>query len=223
MGILVISVLLLILITKRFSISKKVKLAKLNRVSLKTNAISSFKFVSTEKSTKVKFQSLFSFTKINWIYIVKKYSICFDCFEFTVCRWNGNVCRNRKRSSITAKICFVGFNGFNYYSKLLCFRCISFGFLWKRFYIGEVKNSNFQYIEESTSYFTTKFWSIWLTLIGLAFVFTTILVMEGIAFQLLYDYPIIEWAIYAKTFMLTTLPLIVVSGFTLLIHQLVKK
>lgn len=62
------------------------------------------------------------------------------------------------------------------------------------------KNSNFQYIEESTSNFKMKFWSIWLTLIGLSFVFTTVLIIEGIAFQILYNYPIIEWNVYAKAF-----------------------
>ncbi len=39
------------------------------------------------------------------------------------------------------------------------------------------KNSNFHYIEESTSNFRTKFCSIWLTVIVLAFVFTMILII----------------------------------------------
>ena len=55
------------------------------------------------------------------------------------------------------------------------------------------KNSNFHFIEESTANFSMKFWSIWLTLIGLSFIFTTVLILEGIVFQFLYNYPIIEW------------------------------
>ena len=69
--VLLISILLLLLVTKKFSISKKVKSVKATRSSNKIATSLPFVFVATEKSTKIKLQSLLSFMKINCIYVVK--------------------------------------------------------------------------------------------------------------------------------------------------------
>jgi len=84
------------------------------------------------------------------------------------------------------------------------------------------KNSNFHYIEESTGNYKMKFWSILLTLIGLAFTFTIILILEGIVFQLVFDYSVIEWRVYSKAFLYATFPLILVSGLTLFFQKLIN-
>ena len=62
-GILLFSVLILLLVTNKFSISKKVKSSKTNQVSNEVLVTLPFSFVSTEKSIGVTVQSFFFFYK----------------------------------------------------------------------------------------------------------------------------------------------------------------
>jgi ABC-2 type transport system permease protein len=220
-GVLLISAVLLLLISKRFSISKKMKSAKINQVSSSTTSIHPFKFVSTEKSNKVKLQSLFSFIKMNSIYILKSIPFVLIVFSLLFAVGMEMYAEIEKGVRLPQKYTSSGLM-----VSTIIQNFYVLGALILVFYVNDLywrsKNSNFQYIEEITSNFKTKFWSIWLTLIGLAFVFTTLLILEGIAFQLLYGYPFIEWNVYAKTFLYTTFPLALVIGFTLIIHKLIK-
>jgi ABC-2 type transport system permease protein len=219
-GILILSIVLLILITKRFSVSKKVKSSKTKDALIESNK-ATFRFVSTEKSNKVKLQSLFSFVKINWIYVVKSIpfiliilSLLFGIGMEIHAEIEKGVRLPQKYASSGLMVSTIIQNFYVLGALILVF--YGNDLFWRS------KNSNFHFIEESTANFSMKFWSIWITLIGLSFVFTTVLILEGIVFQLLYDYPIIEWNVYVKTFLLTTFPLIIVSGFTLFFQKVIK-
>lgn len=220
-GILAISILLLILITKIFSSSKNVKSSKPYQISNEVFLNLNVAFVTTQNSTKVKFQSLFSFVKINWIYVVKSipFTLIVASLLFAVgmemyAEIEKGIRIPQKYASSGLMVSTIIQNFYTLGALILVF--YSNDLYWRS------KNSNFYYIEESTSNFSIKFWSIWISLIGLAIIFTTILIAEGITFQLLYDYPIIEWKVYIKTFSLTTIPLLVISGYTLLIQKVIK-
>ncbi len=219
-GILIFSIVLLILVTKRFSVSKKVKSSK-TKDALIESYKATFKFVSTEKSNKVKLQSLFSFVKINWIYVVKSipFILIILCLLFGIgmeiyAEIEKGVRLPQKYASSGLMVSTIIQNFYVLGALILVF--YGNDLFWRS------KNSNFHFIEEITPNFSIKFWSIWFTLIGLSIVFTTVLILEGIVFQILYNYQIIEWKVYAKTFLFTTFPLILVSGFTLIFQKLIK-
>lgn len=94
------------------------------------------------------------------------------------------------------------------------------------FYTNELfwrsRQVNFLAIEETTQSSGLNFWAIILVLSAIALYFTTLLILEGLIFQLVYDYPVIAWAVYARVYMFTALPLFLVGGLSLWIHTLVK-
>lgn len=219
--ILLISILLLLLVTKKFSVSKKVKSSKVNSNRNEATILSSFACVPTEKSTKIKLQSLLSFMKMNWIYAVKSIPFVLIILSLLFVVGMEMYAEIEKGIRIPQKYASSGLM-----TSTIIQNFYVLGALVLVFYGNELfwrsKNSNFHYIEESTTNYKLKFWSIWFTLIALALVFTVILILEGIVFQILYNYPKIEWNVYVSTFLFTTFPLILVSGFTLIIQKLIQ-
>lgn len=220
LGILLLSVLILVIISIRFSITKKVKSAKVKNAP-NQSATLPFAFVPTEISAKVKIQSLFSFTKMNWLYVVKSIPFVLIVLSLLFAVGMEMYAEIEKGIRIPQKYASSGLM-----VSTIIENFYVIGALVLVFYGNDLfwrsKASNFNYIEESTTNYRVKFWSIWLTLIGLSIVFTTVLILEGIAFQMLYQYPNIEWNVYAKTFLYNTLPLILVAGFTLIFQKLIK-
>jgi ABC-2 type transport system permease protein len=219
--IFLISISLLILVTKKFSISKKIKSSKATHDANKVANSLSFEFVSTEKSARIKFQSLLSFMKMNWIYVVRSIPFVLIILSLLFVVGMEMYAEIEKGIRIPQK---YATSGLMVSTIIQNFHVL--GALVLVFYGNELfwrsKNSNFHFIEESTTNYKLKFWSIWFTLITLAVVFTVILILEGIVFQILYNYPIIEWDVYASTFLFTTFPLILVGGFTLIIQKLIQ-
>lgn len=219
-GVFVISILLLLLAVKFFSISKKVKSSKIKQTSSTIFSLP-FSFVSTEKSLKVKIQSLFSFTKMNGKYIVKSVPFILIILSLLFAIGMEMYAEIDKGIRLPQKYASTGLMVSTIIQNFYVLGALILVFYGNDLY-WRSKNSNFHYIEESTPNFMIKFWSIWLTLIGLSFSFVAILILEGIIFQWIFGYPIIEWNIYAKTFLFTTFPLIVVSGFILIFQKIIK-
>lgn len=219
-GILLVSIYVFFLITKRFSIIKKVKPSKVKPVPNKVSSLP-FAFVTVKKSIKVKLQSLFSFTKMNWIYVVKSIPFVLIVLGLLFAVGMEMYAEIEKGIRLPQKYASSGLMVSTIIQTFYVLGALIFVFYGNDLY-WRSKNSNFHYIEESTPNFSMKFWSMWLTLIGLSLVFTTVLILEGIAFQFLYKYPIIEWNVYAKTFLLTTFPLILIGGFTLIFQKIIK-
>lgn len=218
-GIFLIAALLLYFSVQKFSLFKKAKKVKPIASSGEVSIIMPFTFVSTKKDNKVKRQSLQSFIKINWIYIVK--SIPFILILLSLLFAVGMEIHAEIEKGIRLPQKYAS-SGLMVSTILQNFYVL--GALVMVFYSNDLywrsKNSNFHLIEESTANSVMKFYSLWLTLIGLSITFTFILVTEGIAFQFLYNYSIIEWNIYAKVIWLVTFPLLIVSGLALFIQKL---
>lgn len=83
-------------------------------------------------------------------------------------------------------------------------------------------SSGFSLIEKTTYFSKNKLSGHFLSISILLFFFTTVLIIEGLVFQLLYRYFHIDWNAYLGTFLFNTFPLILFSGFVLLINDLVK-
>ena len=218
--ILLIAFALLYLSVQKFSLFKKAK--KVKPIVVSSNEISTIKpftFISTKKGNKVKWKSLRSFTKINWSYIVK--SIPFILIVLSLLFAVGMEMYAEIEKGIRLPQKYAS-SGLMVSTILQNFYVL--GALITVFYSNDLywrsKNSNFHWIEESTTNSNLKYWSLWLILIILSIVFTLILVAEGIVFQLLYKYPLIEWNIYAKVIWLVIFPLVIISGLTLFIQKL---
>jgi ABC-2 type transport system permease protein len=78
---------------------------------------------------------------------------------------------------------------------------------------------NFYLMEESTALAKTRFCAQWFSLGIMITMLACLEIMEGILFQLLYHYPLIEWNVYATVFLFNVWPLILLSGFVLLIQR----
>ncbi|RXR19155.1 aminopeptidase [Flavobacterium amnicola] len=220
-GILFISVVLLILITRNFSVSRKVKSSKVKQIASEGVLNLPFEFVSTEKSVYVNLLSFFSFVKMNGTYILKSIPFVLIVLSLLFAVGMEMYAEIEKGIRLPQKYASSGLM-----VSTIIQNFYVLGALVLVFYANDLywrsKNSNFHFIEECTANYTLKFWSIWLTLIIFSVVFTLVLILEGIVFQWLYNYPIIEWKVYAKTFLFTTFPLILVSGFALLLQKILR-
>lgn len=78
---------------------------------------------------------------------------------------------------------------------------------------------NFYLVEESAALAKTRFGAQWFSLGIMISVFACLEILEGVLFQLLYHYPLIEWNVYASVFLFNVWPLILLSGFVLLIQK----
>jgi ABC-2 type transport system permease protein len=85
------------------------------------------------------------------------------------------------------------------------------------------KNHNFHLIEDAAANIKPKFFASCLSLTSLIFLFSCLTILEGIAFQLLYQYPVIEWAVYAHVFLFNTFPLVLLCALVFLIQQFVRQ
>ncbi|WP_160136659.1 ABC transporter permease/M1 family aminopeptidase [Chryseobacterium sp. c4a] len=81
------------------------------------------------------------------------------------------------------------------------------------------RSSGFSLIENSTFFSKNKLTGHFLSIGLLLFFFTVILILEGIIFQAAYHYFHIDWYAYLTVFLFNTFPLLLFSGFILLIND----
>lgn len=217
--ILLTVVFLVFLSSKKFSISKNKKKSKPIK-NQKESSIIAFTFIAIQNNNKAKLQSLLSFTKINWIYIIKSIPFILIILSLLFAVGMEMYAEIEKGIRIPQKYATSGLM-----VSTIIQNFYVLGALFLVFYGNDLfwrsKTSNFHLIEKTTINSNLKFWSIWLTLSGLVVVFTLILIAEGILFQISYNYAIIEWNIYIKVFELVTFPLIIVSGLMLFFQKLI--
>ncbi|OCA79779.1 aminopeptidase [Chryseobacterium contaminans] len=81
------------------------------------------------------------------------------------------------------------------------------------------KSSGFSMIENSTFFSKNKLTGHFISISVLLFFFTGILIGEGIIFQSAYQYFRMDWSAYLGVFLFNTFPLILFSGFILVIND----
>jgi ABC-2 type transport system permease protein len=101
-----------------------------------------------------------------------------------------------------------------------------FGMLIVIYFINDLywrsHSSGFSLIEKSTYFSKNKLSGHFISINILLFFLTAILILEGLAFQLVYSYFHIEWNAYLGTILFNTFPLILFSAFMLLINDNIK-
>lgn len=81
--------------------------------------------------------------------------------------------------------------------------------------------SRFSMLENTTAFSASKFLGHWLSSIVLIVFFTLLSILLGLAFQLGYHYPQIDWKPYAGVFVFNSFPLLLLAGFALLLNRLI--
>ncbi|MBC9795085.1 M1 family aminopeptidase [Sinomicrobium weinanense] len=85
------------------------------------------------------------------------------------------------------------------------------------------RTSNFSPVENATYFFFVKTVSHWLSISALLLVFSLLLILEGLIFQWIFNYPRLDGMAYGGVLVFNTLPLILLSGFLVLLNALLKK
>lgn len=85
------------------------------------------------------------------------------------------------------------------------------------------RTSNFSLVENSTYFSFVKTVSHWLSISSVLLVFSLLLILEGILFQFTFNYPHLDVKAYWEAFIFNTVPLILLSGFLVLLNALMKK
>jgi len=83
--------------------------------------------------------------------------------------------------------------------------------------------SSFSQVENSTYFTFVKPVSHWLSISALLFVFSILLVLEGIVFQWVFNYLYFDGMAYWGVLVFNTFPLIVLSGFLVLLNAVIRK
>ncbi len=223
-SVVLISLLLLYISSRKFSVSKKqAKLpSKSKENTPEHNLDFSYKRTATQHNARAQSKALLSFSKIHLTYIVKSipfilallYVLFGVGMEMYAAIEKGlRIPQQYVSSGLMTNTIIQHF----YELGLIIVLYYAFDIFWRS------NNARFNLIENSTANTSTAYFAKWISLAVVAFIFTLALIVEGIAFQLLYNYPAIEWKVYSYLFPYITLPLIVMSGFLLLIKKTINR
>jgi len=223
-GVLLLSVLLLYIAFKKYSFSKKgnVKKAVFRPGDEKKYDVVPFQFTSVNDGLKAEFKALFSVVKINLIYIFKSIPFVLIVLALLFAVGMEVYAEIEKGIRIPQKYATSGL-----ITSVIIQNFYTLGVMVVLFYTHDVfwrsKNVNFNLIENSTPNIKTQFWAHWITLMLVALTFTGVLVAQGILFQFLYGYTVVEMNVYASILLFNTLPLMVLSGYLVLIQKLIRQ
>lgn len=97
------------------------------------------------------------------------------------------------------------------------------GLLLSAYFVNDIcwrsKSAGFSMLENTTFYATSKLIGHWLSTGILLLYFTALLILEGLLFQFSYNYPSIDINAYWGVIVFNTLPLLLFTGFLLLINE----
>ena len=224
MIVVLVSLLLVYISVRKFSISKRQskRTTKSKEDKYEQNFVFSYKRTATQHNTRAHAKSLLSFSKIHLIYIVKSipFVLALLCVFFTVgmemyaaIEKGLRIPQQYVSSGLMATTIIQHF----YELGLIVVLFYAFDIFWRS------NTVRFNLIENSTANTSTSYFAKWISLTVVAIIFTVALILEGIVFQLLYNYPAIEWKVYSNVFLFISLPLTIMSGFLLLIKRIIHR
>lgn len=220
-GILVISGILLFLAKKTFTIARKSTRRKEEISSPSTANLAPFQFVKTASNKLAKWQSFLTYVKIYTQYVLKSIPLVLLSLGLLFAVGMEMYAEIEKGVRLPQKYATSGLM-----TSAIIQNFYVFGAFIMVFYANELfwrsRSSNFHFIEESTPNHKQKFGAIAFVLFFFAFFFTTILILEGVLFQVFYGYPKVEWIVYMKVYLFATAPLFLVAAVSLFIQKLIK-
>lgn len=222
--VVAISVLLLFICYKKFSFTekKKIKKSKVHEEFIKSTSITPFQFVNVNFTFKAELKALLSYIKINLVYIIKSIPFVITVIAILFAVGMEMYAEIEKGIRIPQKYASSGLM-----TSTIIQNFYNLGIIAIIYYTNDIfwrsKNANFNLIEESTANTKMSFYAKWISISIIILLFSGFLVLEGILFQMAYNYPTIEGFLYANVMLYNTLPLILLSGFLLLIHKIINR
>lgn len=223
-AVLIISLGLLLICAKKFSFIKKSKQKKTKGIELsnENHSKSVYKTANTNHQFSAQLKALLSFTKLDLIYIFKSIPYVLTALALLFAVGMEIYAEIEKGVRMPQKYAssglMVGTIIQNFY--ILCMIAVVY-------YAHEIfwrsKSANFNLIENTTANIKTNFFAKWFSLIIVILAFSFLMILEGLVFQFLYQYPKIEVSVYLQVFLLTSFPLILLGGLVLLIQKIVKQ
>jgi len=224
LGILFISVTLLLICARQFSFVKTPRAKKANaKASRPENlSVATYRAVKTTHNFGAQLRALLSFTKMDLIYVLKSIPFILTAMALLFCVGMEMYAEIEKGIRLPQKYASSGlmvstiiqnFHG-------LCMIAVLY-------YAHEIfwrsRNANFNLIEDAAANIKTGFFAKCLSLAIIVFVFSCLMILEGVLFQLLYHYSTIEWMVYGHVFLFNTLPLVLLCVMILLIQNLIRQ
>ncbi|MEO8720560.1 MAG: hypothetical protein ABI297_09415, partial [Ginsengibacter sp.] len=221
--VLSLSIILLILSANKYSFIKTIKHKKNKLIvtPLKSTVKPSFKIANTNHTFNAIIKSIFSFTKIDLIYITKSIPFIITAIALLFAVGMEMYAEIEKGIRIPQKYASSGLMASTILQTFygLCSIVVlyyAYDIFWRS------KNVNFFLIESATANYKSSFFAKWLSLSIVIVIFSLLMIVEGIAFQFIFKYPKIEWTIYSLVFLVCTIPLILLGGLLLLIQKIVN-
>src|SRR5690606_27744441 len=85
------------------------------------------------------------------------------------------------------------------------------------------RSSNFSLVENASYFSFVKAVSHWLSISVLLIVFSLLLILQGYVFQWAFNYPYFDGMAYWGVLVFNTFPLIILSGFLVLLNAVLRK
>jgi len=222
-AVLLISIGMVFISVKKYAFIKtsKFKKAKFLIIDKTVNHSRVYKKTETKHDYKAQIRALLSFVKIDLIYIIK--SIPFVITSLVLLFAVGmemyaeiekgiRLPQNYASTGLMVSTILQNFHGLS----IIVVLYYTHEVFWRS------KNVNFHFIENSTANIKTSFFSKWISIAFLILLFTFLMILEGISFQLIYQYPIIESSVYASIFVMVSFPKMLLAGFILIFQKAVN-
>jgi ABC-2 type transport system permease protein len=221
LGIVIISIMMILLAINWYSISTKQKKSKVVDPDVLKPKREALLFAETFTNQKNYTTILSSYIKIYSKYIVKSIPFILIVLSLVFAVGMEIYAEIEKGVRLPQKFASSGLMTSTIIQNFYFLAALIMAFYANDLY-WKSENSNFHLIEKSTPKYKLKTGGVFITLIIISIFFSFIMLLEGLTFQSMYKNYNIEWNIYSRIVLLTTLPLILVSSICLLINKIVN-
>jgi hypothetical protein len=221
LGIVIISIMMILLAINWYSISTKQKKSKVVDPDVLKPKREALLFAETFTNQKNYTTILSSYVKIYSKYIVKSIPFIMIVLSLVFAVGMEIYAEIEKGVRLPQKFASSGLMTSTIIQNFYFLAALIMAFYANDLY-WKSENSNFHLIEKSTPRYKLKTGGVFITLIIISIFFSFIMLLEGLTFQSMYKNYNIEWDVYSKIFLLTTLPLMLVSSICLLINKIVN-
>lgn len=203
-----------------FSEASRQKIKKSAGVNFLSSEIlpSGYSTVRPDFSRIAALRSVFSFVKIDLIYLFRSITIPAVSILLLFCVGMEMYAEIEKGIRLPQKFASSGLM-----ATTISENFHLLGLLISAYFLNDLywrsRSSGFFMIQKSTFFAKNRLTGHFISITILLFFFTLILIVEGIIFQAVYQYFYIDWNAYLGVFIFNTFPLILFSGFILLIND----
>jgi ABC-2 type transport system permease protein len=219
--VICISLLLIAVSMNRFSFHQ-IKSRRISKTKIVDHEVSSqviYKPIATQHGLYAWLQRLLSFVRIDLIYVIKSIPFMVTSLALLFLIGMEMYAEIEKGIRIPQKYASSGLMVSTIIQNfhVLCM-------IVMLYYANEIfwrsRQSNFNLIEDTANTSNVRFFSQCFSISIIVLIFSVLMILEGIFFQISYGYRVVEWKVYGYVFLFNSFPLMLLSVIVLLIQQL---